>query len=274
MKTLPHITTKQQAILKLLYRYRFLNRTQIQAFLHHKDKGLCSKWLKDLKEKQYIAWIYNADDFAEKTKPAIYYLSLNGVRFLRQLGEYPSGELHKRYTESSRKRLYIDRCLLLADCCLNMNTRSAADSGMTYTYSTEADYANPDNEYFFLNESEFIHPSLCYLKEKNAADGFTETTYLIEIFDAATPRYMVKKKLRGYVNFLDSDEWTDGTGEAEPPIVHVACPSVAELIYAKRYTRKLLEGIGQEDNKDICIRFATTDQVNEFGATGKIWEDL
>jgi hypothetical protein len=242
--------------------------------MHHTDKRRISSWLKDLREKQYIDWIYQPNDPIEKTKPAIYYLDLNGVRFLRQLGEYPPEELRKRYTESSRKRPFIDRCLLLADCCLNMEARSADGSGATYTYATEADYADPDNDYYFLNESEFIHPQLCYLKENNTDDDFTATSYLIEIFDVTTPRYMVKKKLKGYVNFLDSDEWEGGTGDGELPIVHIACPSVAELIYAKRYTRKLLEDLGQEDNEDICIRFATTDQVKKLGVTGKIWEDV
>ena len=34
---LPKITTKQEEILALLYRYRFLNRIQIQTLMHHKD---------------------------------------------------------------------------------------------------------------------------------------------------------------------------------------------------------------------------------------------
>jgi hypothetical protein len=273
MKTLPHITNKQQEILKLLYRHRFLNRIQIQAFLRHKDKGLSSKWLKDLKEKQYIEWIYSTD-FAEKTKPAIYYLSLNGVRFFRQLDEYPPEELRKRYTESSRKQPFIDRCLLLADCCNNMEARSADSSSVTYSYATEADYADPDNTYYFLNDSEFVRPQLCYFKEQDTEDGFAATSYLVEIFDATTPRYMVKKKLKGYVEFLDSDEWEQGAGDSELPIVHIACPSIAELAYAKRYTRKLLEDVGLEENEDVCIRFATVERIRGLGFTGRIWEDV
>jgi hypothetical protein len=273
MKTLPHITNKQQEILKLIYKHRFLNRIQIQAFLHHKDKGLSSKWLKDLKEKQYIEWIYSTD-FIEKTKPAIYYLSLNSIRLLRQLDEYPAEELRKRYAESSRQQTFIDRCLLLANCCINMETRNTDGSGVAYTYATEADYVDPKNEYYFLNDSEFIHPQLCYLKEQDAEDGFIATNYLVEFFDPTTPRYMVKKKLKGYVDFLDSGDWEQETGDSELPIVHIVCPSIAELAYAKRHTRKLLEDVGQEDNEDVCIRFATVQKIGELGFTGRIWEDV
>lgn len=239
--------------------------------MHHTDKRRISSWLKDLREKQYIEWIYQADDPIESTKPAIYYLGLNGIRYLNTVGGYNTGELRKRYTESSRKQSFIDRCLLLADCCINLEARSVSGN-RTYAYWLEADYADSNNEYHFLAESELIRPPLCYVKTDKSA-GIIETTYLVEIFDTTTPRYMIKKKLKGYIEFLDSNEW-EGGGGSELPIVHIACPSVAELIYAKRYTRKLLEDIGQENNEDICIRFATIGQIRKLGVTGKIWEDI
>src|SRR5579884_2239122 len=111
MTTLPPITTKQQEILKLLYRYRFLNRTQIQTLLNHKDKRRIISWLKDLREKQYVDWRYDATDFIAKSQPAIYYLSLNGIRYLRQLDIYPNEDLRKRYKEPNRTQVFIDRCL-------------------------------------------------------------------------------------------------------------------------------------------------------------------
>ena len=70
---LSSITNKQQEILKLLYKYRFLNRIQIQQLMNHKDKKRVIVWLRDLRKKQYIEWIYSTD-FVEKTKPAIYYI--------------------------------------------------------------------------------------------------------------------------------------------------------------------------------------------------------
>jgi len=81
---LPKITTKQGAILELLYRYRFLNRIQIQALMRHKNYKTINEWLKDLREKQYVTWIYS-DHFLERTKPAIYYLNSNGNRYLKTL---------------------------------------------------------------------------------------------------------------------------------------------------------------------------------------------
>lgn len=276
MNSLPDITKSQQDILKLLYRHRFLDRIQIQAFLKHKDKGRSNRWLKDLKEKQYIEQSYDANDFVGKTKPAIYNLGINGIRYLRTLDQYPQLELRKRYNESSRRQLFIDRCMLLADCCLNMEARNNDASGLTYTYALEADYANDDNGYHFLTDSEFVHPHLCYAKAKGNGSGSTITRNLLEVIDATLPRYSVKKRLKNYVSFLNSYEWEEETKYTVLPVILIVCPTKANLIYAKRTTRQALADLfGDADSvpDDIHIRFTTVEKVKELGVTGKVWEE-
>jgi len=264
MKLSP-ITTKQQDILKHLYRYRFLNRIQIQTLMGHKNNRRIAEWLKDLRDKQYVEWIYDGDNFIEKTKPAIYYLGLNGIRYLRTTDEYPPEELRKRYRESSRKPDFIARSTLIADCCLNL---AAKTIGRThYTFVTVADYVDPGNDRAFLAE---LQPHLCFAKTTPRS----KSTYLLEIFDSTTPRYMVKKRLKDYVTYLSDGEWESETGDGEPPIVLFACPTKVDLIYAKRRTRKLLEDAQEEDNEDIHIRFATVEQIKLQGVTGMIWEVL
>src|SRR6266446_3671225 len=100
MTNLPSITNKQSEIVTLLYKHRFLSREHIQQLLHHKLKTRSVSWLKDLKDKEYVVRIYNEHDFVGKTRPAVYYLGLNGIRYLRSLEAYPDEELRKRYTES------------------------------------------------------------------------------------------------------------------------------------------------------------------------------
>ncbi len=264
---LPKITTKQHELLRLFYRYRFLERSQIQAFLHHKDKRRSSSWLKDLREKHYIEWIYSPDDPIEKTKPAIYYLGLSGIRYLRDNDNYPPEELRKRYKESTRKSDFITRCLLVADCCLNAEVHSV--DGVRYSYVTQTDYADEASEYHFLVK---LQSQLCFTKQK----GGTTINYLFEIFDSSLPNYQIRKRLREYVEYLSDGEWGSGTGDDESsPIVLLACPTIARLIYAKRYINKLLEDIYDDSvDDDIHIRLSTTDQVRRNGVTGKIWEEV
>ena len=100
-----------------------------------------------MRVKGYVEWIYSTH-FAEKTKPAVYYLGLNGVRYLRKfttphedcerLPTYPPEELRKRYKESTRSQAYIDRCILLADCCVSLSQQIT--NQLNYFHQTEADY--------------------------------------------------------------------------------------------------------------------------------------
>lgn len=259
--TLPKITTKQQALIHLIYQYRFLERTQIQAFLKHKDKRRISAWLKDLREKQYIDWIYLPDDPIQKTKPAIYYMGLNGIRFLRELEHCSSDELRKRYKESSRRQDFISICLLIADCCLNLEAKSIGDT--RYSFVVETDYTDPESDYHFLND---LKPHLYFEKQY----GEDVKNYLLEIFDARLPRHQLRKRILDYVESLTDDTWGSEL-DGQLPIILMACPTIADLIYVKRRVSAKLEDAWNGD--DIHIRLATYDKLKQQGLTAKIWEE-
>lgn len=239
-----------------------MNRIQIQAFLGHKDPKTINLWLRDLRAKGYVEWIYSTH-FAEKTKPAIYYLGLNGVRHLRALTQtskdeasnivvspvYPPEELRKRYKEPTRSQTYMDRCILVADCCLALglaDTKNEAEGKkIRHYYQTEADYLLERSYYHFILESELIQPSLAFCKDKIDDGGREETTlksYILEIFDPTSPRYRIKKRLADYVKYLDDEgsEWQEQTNTEKLPIVLFVCPRTTDLIYAKRRTRRLI----------------------------------
>lgn len=298
MTELPKLTKKQQVILRLLYRYRFLNRIQIQALMGHKDPKTINLWLRDLRAKGYVEWIYSTH-FAEKTKPAIYYLSLNGVRHLRTLtrtGEdedgraivlpvYPPEELRKRYKEPTRSQTYIDRCILIAECCIALE-RAAIENEtkskkVRYYYQTEADYLLERSYYHFVLDSELIQPSLIFCKDKLDNKGTEEETlesYILEVFDPTLPRYRMKKRLGDYVKYLDDEDltWKEQTNTEKLPIVLFVCPRTTDLIYAKRRTRKLIADAWEwkdEDEERPRMRFTTVEKLKEYGVTGEIWEE-
>jgi len=300
MTDLPKLTKKQQEILKLLYRFRFLNRIQVQAFLGHKDPKTINLWLRDLRAKGYAEWIYSTH-FAEKTKPAIYYLALNGVRYLRTLTRkskdedgkievvptYPPEELRKRYKEPTRSQTYIDRCVLIADCCLALTKEDTANEAkgkkLRYYYQTEADYLLERSYYHFVLDfdDEPIHPHLMYCQDKLDKDGKEEATvesYVLEVLDPTLPRYRMKKCLSDYVKFLDDegDEWKEQTDTEKLPVILFVCPRMSDLIYAKRWTRKLIADAWyweDEDAEKPRMRFTTADKLKQSGLLAKeIWE--
>jgi hypothetical protein len=297
MTELPKLTKKQQVILKLLYRFRFLNRIQVQALMDHKDPKTINLWLRDLRAKGYVEWIYSTH-FAEKTKPAIYYLGLNGVRYLRTLTRtvedeggktvvptYPPDELRKRYREPTRSQTYIDRCILIAECCITLERADAKSEAsgkkLRFYYQTEADYLLERSYYHFILESELIQPSLVFCKDRLDDEGKEETTlesYILEIFDPTLPRYRMKKRLGDYVKYLDDEgsEWQEQTNTEKLPIVLFVCPRTTDLIYAKRRTRKLIADAWEwkdEDEERPRIRFTTAEKLNQHGLLSKIWEE-
>lgn len=283
---LPVLTRRQKEIVELVYKHRFINRIQIQALLKHKDYKTINLWLRDLREKQYVEWIYS-DHFAERTKPAVYYLGINGIRYLKTRNDesigliaYPITELRKRYRESTRSQTYIDRCLLLVDCCLSLEQARDEESWPQswYFYETEADYID-DSNYHFLCDSKLIHPQLCFCKmEYEGGGGEPETvaSYLLEIFDVTLPRYRIKKRLTDYVKYLDeeAEEWKSGSYTDKLPVILLVCPRLTDLIYAKRRTRGLLAKIWDDDErKNMHIRFTTAEKLKAFGVTAEeIWE--
>lgn len=270
--TLPKITNRQKEILDLLYKYRFLNRIQIQALLGHKDYKNVNLWLKDLREKQYVEWIYSTH-FAEKTKPAVYYLGINAIRRFKQ-NDVHSEHIAKYYRESGRSQAFIDRCILLGDACVALEQAVGKnENGDTwYFHETEAEYAD-DGYFSFLTDTD-IHPNLCFSKQ-GYDDGGEEVTiesYIVEVFDPTVPRFTVRKRLKDYVKFLDDSEWQSETEEDKPPIAMFICHTKADMIYCKRATRKLLEDTWETE--DIHMRFTYIDKIREHGFRGKIWEEV
>lgn len=282
---LPKITNKQSEIIELLYRYRFLHRIQIQALLGHKDKKTINLWLRDLKAKQYIDWIYSPDDFALKTRPAIYYLSLNGVRLLKRFTAtdgtawYPIEDVRKRYKEANRSQTFVDHSMLIADCCIEV-IKAGRETNLakkSWALATEADYRHPSSSYYHLYESELVNPDLIITKRSVKGSGANKqelvANFLLEIFDATMPRYRIKKRLTNYVEYLGDGEWQDATKDDKPPVLFLVCPRTSDLIYAKRRTRGLLAEVWDEDDGDKpTIQFATVDNLKRSGITEDIWE--
>ncbi len=276
---LPKITERQSNIIDLLYEHRFLNRIQIQALLGQIDYKNTNLWLKDLREKHYVEWIYSTH-FAEKTKPAVYYLGLNAIRRFRQIGVH-EGHVAKYYRESSRSQAFIDRCILLADACILFKQtnktigavgRKAKRDDIWFMWETEAEFTE-HGYYEFLNETD-IHPNLCYT-EMGYDEYFEEVpvaSYTVVVFDPTLPRYSMRKRLKNYVQFLDSEEWQDEMEEEKPPIALFVCSTKADMIYCKRATKKLLEDTWETEN--IHMRFTTTESIKKQGFRGRIWEEV
>lgn len=254
---IPEITNKQIEILKLIYRFRFLNSTQIQQFLNHKDKMRINLWLKDLHNKQYINRIYS-NKIGDNTKPAIYYSGGNLFKYVRSHFDYGEKYLKNIYRDSERSRSFIENQMLLADICLDLIDINSK-GGIQYEFETAADVTS-SSKYFFM---ESLSPQLIINKNNNRQ-------YILALLDSNMPKYMVKKKIKNYIELFYENAWEENVGKQFPTILF-ACESKALLIFAKKTARYLLADY--QNPEDLELWFGMNEDIEEHGIDAEVWED-
>src|SRR5258708_25110285 len=130
--TLPSITKKQFEILLLIYRFRYIDRKQIQTILKHKNHRRILAWLNKLVAQHCIGSI-SSKKMPENTKPTVYYLGKYGRKILqkhfseivtKEGGKKPDEQalyqLTKTYKDSQRTEVLRLTCLALLDCYITL----------------------------------------------------------------------------------------------------------------------------------------------------------
>ncbi len=254
-KLLP-ITKKQQSIILLLHRFRFLNRVHIQKLLNHKDPKTINEWLKDLTEKGYIKRLYEKT-FPNNTKPAIYHIDKNGVRFLKSQLDEDENTLHKLYWEEKRTDAFIDRCLLLADIYLDLAAKT--DGKTQFAMYLSSDYTSlPEKD-----SLKSLQPQ-AYVNQKQ---GKQTKQYFIEIVPNTTLD-RIRQKARRFISFYSSNEW-EGETNSSFPIVLFVCPNYQIQSYLKKYLKRTLCNL---EEPDLELFLTTAEKVKAAGIMADIWD--
>ncbi len=209
---LPTITTKQKEILHYLYRFRFLNRIQIQTLLNHKDAKNTNAWLKDLTTKNYTGRIF--EKTAGINKPAVYYLSKSGIKFFSSAERADRKRLRKLYQENKRSQGFIDQCILIADIYLKLRAQSLSD----LKFYTQAVFATNS----VISD---LQPSFAYVYLKKTKIQH----YSCEIVKDGTPRFAIRSRINQYIEFFKD--------QPNMQIVFV-CQSKKILEFVQKYIEK------------------------------------
>lgn len=248
-------TKKEQEIIRLLLKFRFLNRAQIQRFLNHQDKRATNDLLNKLITKELIGRIYS-NTFPEKTKPAIYYLAKGAIKFLKSQGT-DEKLLRKLYYEAERTEDFIDRSQLLADICLDLSNRKEAKFNMAIT----SDYLN----HSFKDLLQDLLPNAFIEQKSKDNSGY----YFLEIL-ADHPYERLRQRIKKYLSFYESNEWEGATGE-DFPILLIICSDKRTLTYVKQYLKRKL---AEMEDESFIAHLATLEKFKEAGITGDIWEKV
>jgi hypothetical protein len=243
------VTPKQLEILILLYRFRFLNRLQLQTLLHHKDTKRINTWLKDLTNKTIIGRHYSTK-LLENTKPAIYYLMTKSKTLLMGQSNIDNKLLLKRiYREKIRSQKLIDHCILLADFYLDQLKLVKENEELHFFTKTDL------STYYYLP---YNRPD-AYIAQKIRKNT---KRYFLEIIDEGTPRFMIRKKIEQYIEYYDAKTWQERTGHPFPTILFL-CPN--EII--KEFLHKHLAQVMEEEaGADIDFYLATKEKMEWVNA--------
>jgi hypothetical protein len=255
MTKLPTITSKQESIISLIFRFRFLDRTQIQKFLKHKDYKTINEWLKDLTEKEYISRIYDTRH-ASNTKPAIYYSAKNGIAYIKSQNGGNTKIVQKLYREKNQTKIFINACQLVADIYLDLSNRK--DKRASFKISVKSDYpAHPLGDMIMeISPHAFI---------EQTADNQTKQ-YFLETF-INLPAEILRMRIKKYLSYYQASDWEAETNKPFPTILFI-CPDDKISAYVQHYTQTK---IAMLDEPDLNIHITENDKVREFGITGDIW---
>ncbi len=273
-RQLPVITKKQEEIVTLIYRFRFINRKQLQRFLKHKDARRINEWLRDLVKKNYLGRIYS-HKLLENTKPAIYYLNNNGIIWVRyEKGEEYGHEegldikyLKKFYEDKHASEIFIHHCVTIFEFYIQLKEaeRNAnkdfvekrkklkdydeeLDKKLDYCVETKTEMWIQQELHLSLKEDfkeikQYI-PDLYFEKLKYPGGGgkMESSTFFLELFDPRVPKYGIKYRVKQYIKFKEEGKWKLYTGmDGKFPIILLIFPNQQKLNFLSGYIREQLE---------------------------------
>lgn len=260
------ITNKQNTILILLLTFRFLNSKQIQQFLNHKDHRRINGWLKDLTEKEYIERDFTPI-YGILTKPAVFNLSSNGRKYIRETYQDVSKKyLGKLREDTKRSKSFRTKCQVLADIYLAHYPDKVDKFLKEISENLNEGVVLEDNKSQFFTPAfyevlEEIIPVLklkpdAYMYEKDK-EGITHCVFYV--LDAYVPRLMLQYFLKNIFTTLDEEYWEEDNVLSLH--IYVLCPNNMVIIYLRRLLKSFLERY--YGGKELVFHFATRNQVTK-----------
>ncbi len=247
---------RHQQILLLLYKYRFLNRKQIQQLLGHTYFNRIIIWLNQLSEHGYI---YRYYDSHKVTEPAIYSLATKARTYLlkHMAGEVEAGQLNRVWKEKNLSLQFRKHCLLLADVALALlQTTKLTQANLVFLTKVE------------LHEREDLVTPL-----PDAVFSITEPSgqcryYFLDIFDELMPRMMLRKRVNQYCSYFEEENWQDEHSEDFPAIIFICAEGRAKKYLHKQIKKKLL------DFEELVFLLSTAKQIQTDGTRAETLEQV
>ncbi len=197
MKTLEtKLKPKLEEIILLIYKFRFLNRNQIQTLLNHKHHNRINIWLNQLTEEKYLKRYYSTTFAGEA---AYYSLGTVGRKYLKKFKDTKKIKeqlLDRVWSEHSNSDQFKRNCMLLVDIYLSL-TKLTNEVNAKLSFYTKVD---------LLNMKYMIRPEPSGYFSIEDSKGATKR-YLLDIFDYFIPEKHYER-IRKYIYYFC--QWPQG----------------------------------------------------------------
>lgn len=258
------MTNKQQEIVNLVLKFRFANRIQIQRALKHKDARRINSWLKELVEWGYLGRIYS-NKLLENTKPAIYYLSTEGISYLKEWKNFSINEVKKFYEDKNRSQMFIDHCIFI--CELLTGLKIYDNETATYEILTKEQLTR--HEYLKeLKPDAFI--KIYKKKTKKSKEAVIFSRNFLDLFDSGVPRYAIRYRINQYIKYHDEETWKE-YANTFPSILLIFPTKQKQNQFAKFIKNELTKGLF---TKGMTFLLTTYQKAKENGLTSGIWQEV
>ncbi len=249
-----NITPKQLQILILLYRFRFLNRTQIQQFLNHKDPRRINTWLKDLTTKKILGQNYSTR-LKDNTKPAVYYLASKSRKILLEEPDINEKLLNRVYRNRDSSQKLIDHSIFVASLYFLIREEAQTEKSVLHFF-TKTDLVT----HYYLP---YNRPDAYIAIEKEN----TTKRYFLEVIDGGTPRFILRKKILQYIEYFDENTWKERTLHKNPSLLFV-CPNE----HTKSFLHKFIAQTLEEETSDVQFFLSLKSDILTGGSNA--WEKV
>lgn len=211
---------RQTEILKLLYRFRFLNRPQIQQLLHHKYSSRLNLWLNQLTQNSYIRRYFTK---LVNPQAAMYSLGTKGRKYLISLND------------PTIKKKFLDR--VWREHLLSFQTKKhylqVADLYLSVLALSENKAAKLD--FYTKTELQNIKHIILPLPDAYFAikeDSGLTNRYLVEIIDDFPARESLIKLIWNYFAYYSKGYWQAYAKKPFPNIIIVTPDSrTSKMVY-------------------------------------------
>jgi hypothetical protein len=233
----------QIELLKLLYKFRF---TTAPLLAEHKHKNLVTitQSLKTLLDKKYIARNYSPA-YKLAGRGAEYYLTNEGIRYLRQNYKLSESVLHAMYKNKTIGQPFMQKCLLIYQLYIKLQKQYPG----TYTILSRSELADAEGFPEPLPDLYFYNDNNDYM-----LDIFTDNLF-----------YLVKKRIDQLIKHFEGDDWPEPTY----PAILLVFPDSRVEAKAQTYIEKVKDDNYIED-ADLTI-LTTTQKALLTGTENAIW---